>query len=331
MAVSFSYVHISDFHFCVEPLRRNAIGLINRNLWAALDTCRTQGKSLGLLSFAKPASYVRAIVSGVAQFCYERRRDVDGIIISGDLATTGLASDLNVAKTFVADPAKAAGFRSEAERPTLQAAKKDIFLLPGNHDRYASNLGATNSRTFDLIFERFLGRHDGVIGSWVRRRRECYIGFVFADFTLEERSHATNKLYAYGQGRVYEDVLQALKDRTLELRARYPGIGLNWILHFTPYDCGNRSLELIDWSSVAQSASALGVLTTLCGHTHQQTKIQTAGHTVYCAGSAGCIDSENSSTAHIIRYRHDEDGWRIARENFLWNSRRLCFDRQADD
>jgi hypothetical protein len=136
-------------------------------------------------------------------------------------------------------------------------------------------------------------------------------------------------LHVFGQGRVYEDVLADLKARTFKLKADYPDIALNWLVHFAPYECGS-FLKLIDWENIVSAAAAAGVTTTLCGHTHEQFKIQGGKHTIYCAGSAGCADSEMNSTVHILRFDIDTTV-SVRRENYKWNSRELEFERQPDD
>jgi predicted phosphodiesterase len=294
-----------------------------------MKAMRVQAQNLGVLSLAKPASFVPAIVSGVAQFCFERLRVVDGIIISGDLATTGTGVDLSVARAFV-DESSAGGFTTEGALPTLQASRRPIYVMAGNHDRYANNFATTNSRTFDLAFQDYLRNYNGFVGHWVRKKREQHFGFVFADFTLRTRMDGNGKLGAFGQGRVYDDILDELRSRTFRLRADYPEIVLNWMVHFAPYDCGS-SLELIDWDKIVDAATAAGVVSTICGHTHSQRKIQAPGHVIYCAGSSGCADSEHNSTVHILRYSVEAGQVSARRENFKWNSRALSFERQADD
>ena len=329
MATNFSYIHLSDFHFCTEPSRLNALNLIRRNVRETIDTCRAQSNLFGIASLAKPASYVPSITSGVAQFCYKHTRSIDGIIVSGDLATTGLTTDIGVARAFV-DDAPLSGFRSESRKPTLKSARRPIYVVPGNHDRYANNFATTNSRIFDLAFEDYLHNFNGYVGHWVRRKDGQYLGFVYADFTLRTRSDATSRLGAYGQGRVYQDVFENLKNQTFVLKNKYGGINISWILHFAPFDCGSH-LELIDWQQIAHAASAAGVQVTLCGHTHNQAKIQAYGHTIYCAGSAGCVDSEDRSTAHILRFEIDGQQFGVRRENYKWNGRQMKFERLTDD
>jgi hypothetical protein len=108
VAARFTYIQLSDVHFCTQPGRHNLISLMARRPRDYIDTCLRQAGELGFESLAKPVSFSPKIVSGVAQFCYQRsqQNDVDGILFTGDLATTGMMTDIGVARRFIseADP-----------------------------------------------------------------------------------------------------------------------------------------------------------------------------------------------------------------------------------
>ena len=314
----FRYLHLSDTHFCVEPLRRNAVTLMRRRPRDIIDTVFPQVGLLGFLSLAKPASYVPEIVSGAAQFCLERSNISDGIIVTGDLATTGMMSDIVVARSFISDRATN-GFLGDAGFPTLNAGNA-IDVLPGNHDNYTDNRGTPNCKHFALNFEQQMQNFENGVGYWVRRKQGKLIGFIYADFTLQSRMDASDRMIAvYGQGRVKDDVLSALKNRTFDLRSRFKDIALVWVIYFAPFDCGYR-LHLHNWQAVIDAAITLKVAATLCGHTHRASKSVISEHTVYCAGSAGCVDSERNSQVHIVNFDVDDNACRVSRENFIWDT-----------
>jgi hypothetical protein len=282
-----------------------------------IDAAWKQARNIGFLSLARPASYVPDIVSGVAQFCHERQSAVDGILVTGDLATTGMMSDIGVAYSFITEPANR-GFVTATRSPTLNFSDLPIYLVPGNHDKYGDDRASPNCKTFELKFESYLRKFGGGVGHWVREKQGRYLGFVYADFCLLSRGDASDKLYgAYGQGRVYEHILNELKHRTLNLRNRYKGICLVWVIHFAPFNCGVR-LELIDWWDIIKAALALGVRATLCGHTHRAEKYVVDDHVVYCGDSAGCVDSETDSRVHVVHLDVD-DTCQISRKNYVWS------------
>ncbi|KAB7782304.1 metallophosphoesterase family protein [Methylorubrum populi] len=320
---------MSDFHFCVEARRVNLLSLAHRRPRLTLDTCLLQARDLGFLSYAKPTSYSPQVVSAAAQFCFERRLSSDGIILTGDLATTGHQLDIAVARDYaMADAVD--GFVSQANRATLKASQLPLWVLPGNHDKYADNIATPRSRNFELTFGNLMPNFNKGVAHKVRRKRSEHVGIVFADFCLRERSDASNKLTGpYGQGRVHTDVLHEMESRTKYLRQKFPGITLVWAIHFAPYDCGN-SLALIDWTLVAKSAVINRVTATLCGHTHVASVLKSAGHTTYCAGSAGAIDQEYSSSVHIIRLTSGSDP-SVSRSNFAWDVSSGEFRQIKDD
>jgi hypothetical protein len=168
MSTRSSYIHLSDMHFCIQPMRQNAFTLFKRRPRNFIDTGRRFG--LGFLSLAKPASYVPDIVSGVAQFCFERAFVVDGILLTGDLATTGMMIDIGVASSFIKEPAQS-GFVTEKLFPTLKASNLPIFIVPGNHDKYLDNRGAPNCKNFELTFEVYMRNYLSGVGHWVRRKK----------------------------------------------------------------------------------------------------------------------------------------------------------------
>jgi hypothetical protein len=156
--------------------------------------------------------------------------------------------------------------------------------------------------------------YHGGVGHSVQLKGQCYVGFVYADFALQEPVDALDRAVGlYGQGRVYGEIMNELRDLTLSLRNRFKGINLFWIIHFAPFDCGYK-LRLIDWEEIIQAAPSLGVIATLCGHTHKTAKYIQEKHTVYCGGSAGCVDSETDSLIQVINL--DVEGHcRITRQN----------------
>jgi 3',5'-cyclic AMP phosphodiesterase CpdA len=103
----FRFIHLSDFHFCLHPLRRNLKMLHRRRLWEQIDSLRNQTRDLGITTLISPSSYDPAITAAVARFCYDRRNIIDAIVVSGDLATTGKVVDLASAKSFIEDAALA--------------------------------------------------------------------------------------------------------------------------------------------------------------------------------------------------------------------------------
>jgi 3',5'-cyclic AMP phosphodiesterase CpdA len=314
---SFNYIHISDTHLCIQPGRRNVLYLVQRNVRRNIDTIFQQAQGIGFASVLRPASYVPEIVAGAAQFCIEREAIVDGLIFTGDLATTGIATDINVAYSFITTP-PTGGFYSSPRTPTLAFLPPDIMhVLPGNHDKFDDDFGTPNGRNFELRFGTMPNFSRGV-GHWIDEKQGQYLGFLSADFTLRARGDAADKVVgAYGQGRVYQDVLDELVARSLQLRTQLPNIFLVWVIHFAPYECGY-DIRLLDFDQVIEAAIRLKIVATLCGHTHKSFKMTIDQHIIYCSGSAGSIDKEDDSRIHML-YFNINDTCHVERENFIWD------------
>ncbi len=313
----FTYIHLSDTHFCIQPSRRSVQQLVQRDLRNKIDTTYKQFKTFGLASILRPASYVPEIIAGAAQFCFERAGVVDGVIITGDLATTGIATDMNVAHSFITAP-PTAGFYSAPRSPTIGFMEGYITLVPGNHDKYADDYGTPNGKNFELRFGSYMPNFRSGVGHWVDQKDGRKPGFIVADFSLQSRSDAEDKVIgAFGQGRVYYDVLDEVTNRSLLLRRKYSNIPLVWIIHFAPFDCGY-SIKLVDFDKVIDAAIRLKIAVTLCGHTHRSSKLMVDGHIVYCGGSTGCVDKEHDARIQLMHFDVDKD-CRAIRHNFLWD------------
>jgi hypothetical protein len=147
---------------------------------------------------------------------------------------------------------------------------------------------------------------------------------VYADFTLQQRLDAWDKFVAaYGQGRVYVDVLKTLIEKTRRLQRESNVDCVIWAIHFAPFACGY-GLCLIDHEDLVNSAEELGVNAILCGHTHDAHVEARKGFNIYCSGAAGSIDREEKALLHVFNI--DIDGsCSLWRENYRWNPAESAF------
>lgn len=326
---NFRFIHLSDLHLCVQSERRNIPYLLGRNVRHIIDTVETQPQRLGLTSLFKPASYVPEIMAGVAQFCFDQADTIDGLIATGDLATTGMGLDIEAAYSFLSTPPASTFYRS-TRSPTLGFLRDIAFVLPGNHDKFADLRATPNSKMFELKFAEYMPNFSQGVGHCVFEKQGRRLAFVFADFSLLSRFDATDKLVTvFGQGRVYQDILDGLQRRTLNLRRRFDNLHVSWVIHFAPFNCG-LSLELLDFDQFIDRALHLKIRAVLCGHTHKSQKTTIDQLTIYCSGSGGCVDSEDDSRIHIIEYDVNAD-CTISRSNFVWDQNAFEFLRVAPD
>lgn len=314
----FSYIHLSDFHFCQQPLRKNALSLRGRRWADVIDTLSDQRKQLGFSSFFLPVSFDPEIAKGVAQFCADWQDGVDGIIITGDLATTGITADIRVAEQFIKEPAAAAHLTAN-RTPTISSFGLPVHLFAGNHDRYVNNAAKPFSNYFDFVFSDYMNLKSEFIGSWVSEKDGRHLAFVHADFSLQMRLAASfpRGAMAYGQGRVYVDVLDDLRNETIAIRQGIKGVHVIWMVHFAPYECGP-ALRLHDHQRLIDASRALGIEVILCGHTHEALAKSSASQIIYCAGSSCCVDNVGGCMVHVIDFDVNAS-LNVTRSTFVWD------------
>lgn len=124
MPPDFRLLHASDLHLATAP---GQIGVAD--LWS-VGLC-------GLPRLSLVSSYDDSLLHQLARFAKARAPEIDGIVLTGDLATTGHPGDLAVALDFVTGPADPThGWLTADGRPTLGGIGCPLWLLPGNHDRF---------------------------------------------------------------------------------------------------------------------------------------------------------------------------------------------------
>lgn len=330
MSTIFRYIHFSDTHFCIYPNRTNLSALLRRGPSGKIDIRNpfVQRKALGFESFAWPASFSPRVVSGVAQFCVDQSPECDAILVTGDLATTGIATDIEVANTFLT-AAPQTGYVTGSNRfPTISGCGVPIIVLPGNHDKYVDNKATPDSKTFELKFGNLMPNYRARVGHTVHSKGDVHLGIISGDFSLTSKGSASRRNGHYGQGRVSADTLQELQSRTLELRKKYDAIEFMWMVHFAPFNCG-RMIELVDWEKLVDAATALRVKVSLCGHTHRTHRVDAGRHTILGAGTAGCVEGRDTMV-HVISI---EIGYSasVMRENFRWNPKNFQFEHDSFD
>ncbi len=230
---------------------------------------------------------------GANQFDSQGRPQFDGLIITGDLATTGERPDLREAYDFIdAPPAVGAPFTPNG-KPTLRGAVTQLDLLPGNHDRYRSayTFYLPGGKQFDRVFCpgamrgqpywcQGQGYGQALTGAVAGKAR---LNVLKADFSLRSRDRG-KRHYGLpgwlGQGRVLKSILfgkpggprglvaetQMWRDYFIQQLNLTP-VNI-WAIHFDPFST-DELLKLLDSDLLVGAAKAAGVTAILCGHTHE--------------------------------------------------------------
>lgn len=293
----FRLLHISDLHLSRQPNRHN----IQTSSQSKAGFLRTLFKHPG--SSFYPATFDQDLAESVARFAYNRRNAIDTILITGDIATTGLKEDLKPAFRYVDDPAVGT-WLAKGDFPTLQGANRKICLIPGNHDRYESNSGNAGGTNFDAIFSKYWPSTSPVQSTVFAKSGDTHLGIITVDFTLAKNADATKApLAKLGQGRAYPNRIAQLEQATIQAKAKYKNIAIIWAMHFPPeYSASSRSLQLCDGDKVTQAASRQEIPLILAGHQHEKLDYKVQGTQIICAGTSASLDRNKGNTLHELTF-----------------------------
>ena len=278
------------------------------------------------------SSFDTRLLYCLCNFIEDEAPRLNAIVVTGDLATTGLKVDLDRALSFLEGPIN----------PSIAIVPDDKkLILPGNHDRFVYTkegfLYAPGGPLFDNHFKRFWD--NPVTAYEPLRSGNLSVIIIGADFGLQNKKHCTFpllKLSRLAQGLVYTKILEELVQVTnyvehKEQDADYVPVVL-WAVHFPPYfkykDAGwfarrlnNLTKNLIDEKLLVRAAKQNRVQAILAGHTHEPQDYPTrkSGVRVLCAGSATqddpgdkqcqmievALGSANQPTISIVEYEPD--------------------------
>jgi len=302
-------LHISDLHIAQFPERKE---FSPREFLSPGNFTRTAREG----TYA--ASYSSGKLSAVVALAYKIKDSLDAIVITGDLATSGLEYDLKKALEFVEGP-------PDAENPSLSedgiatisgVGVGKIILLPGNHDRYHEwrdafdlvSLGYTpGNKKFHVVFQ---GHWQNDVRTTLIEKDNLAVVICAADFSLRRRldAHLPQPANWHAQGRVYtEDILPELVVQTQAARAdciqRNLEVVVIWALHFPPaFPNAASYMRLLDEEEVIAATNESQVACILAGHTHKQVAypLRNSNSYVFCAGSASQADVEDGNYCQMI-------------------------------
>ncbi len=261
-------LHVSDFHFCVEPRRENLYLRLRRPKSRTISHFLSENTRI---SFWRPESYDPDLADALAMFCAENVDEIDLVLVTGDLATTGLANDLGVAKSFVEAPVTS-GYLAANGTASIHHEDLPVFVMPGNHDRYRGDSAEPGSNTFDLSFaktdENSYRSTDSIV---LEAGDGDLLGIISCDHCLGVAGDADIPvaLCKYGQGRVYESRLLQLERETENMRRKHKRINILWVSHFPLFDGVPFGLKLKYKENLLALAEKMGIEIILSGHVHR--------------------------------------------------------------
>jgi DNA repair exonuclease SbcCD nuclease subunit len=247
----------------------------------------------------------------LAETINELQEYIDGILLTGDISVTGSRTDLNIAISAILSQTEKGASRPSAmlsrggSAINLTGSTKPIFILPGNHDRHCGIAGFPGALFYDFFSSHWHAGTGGVQSYLIPDDESPILAIVCADFSLKKIGDCSTLGGHWGQGKVYPEILQKLREETLQVRSDYTNCGVIWAIHFAPayekYNVLNREMTLIEAQSLLQEADRLGIGYILCGHTHKAASYADSPTNVHiqCAGTAACVGQKNETVIHL--------------------------------
>jgi 3',5'-cyclic AMP phosphodiesterase CpdA len=293
-------LQLSDLHMAVTP---NRYGLpdVLQQLHAAQGVERLELFASLMRRDSLLGSHSPVLATAVEKWFDANSHDIDAIIVTGDLATTGEMSDLLIAKNWLDE----------------LAPFTPVAVMPGNHDRFQgeSTLYQPGCSNFDTLFRSWTCGQ-GVQTLWSGGG----VTVIGADLSLQAGDQGDEFLVGHlGRGRVHEETIEALHEQSWPIVQR--GDVLLWAIHFEP-GCSDETLALLNEELLADELkSNVGHYDTpmpsaiICGHTHQASRVkQFAGVPVLCCGST-MQRSENGNWLNVVEI----DGGKVTLRPFRYN------------
>lgn len=313
MPTKFTFMQISDLHLSASPNRLHWLSYIQRPVRFAAHRSR-----YGLSN--DPSSHKIDLAEATARVIYERRRNIDCVIVSGDLATTGTKKDLRVAKDFIEAPGSK--YLTGSDGPTLGPSGLPVLLLPGNHDRYVDEGGDAGGRHFDGAFKGHWGKTHPYVDHHIIERNGSVVAFIQADFCLRSNRDCDSPSYfhKWGQGYVHSDILRDLVDLTTDIRRVHRQACIIWVIHFTPIDACDKFLRLIRYKRLLRAADRAKVNAILCGHLHTTRSFSYGNVKIFSAGSACSVDAGEDNAIQFVDLYADSGRWSIRSRALYWDN-----------
>jgi 3',5'-cyclic AMP phosphodiesterase CpdA len=316
----FRLLHASDLHFAS---RASQIPWWEPKAFKALP--RTEWVS----AVSSARSFDRDIAQKLRIQFLQRLSDVDAIVITGDIATTGSRVDLDVAKDYFLGGRQFWESKlAEVNTASLVQSSRMVFM-PGNHDRFAPPLLGPTSHEFesDTHFgndwtagQSTADIEFGFVRSTEVKVQECSLVICSIDLALESSDQANERFGTWGQGIVTERRLRALRLSTIKHRQTRKEV--IWAIHFAPAFEGRKSAtSLIGEAGLIDLAKEMNVRLILCGHEHMSRwyKVPNTETWALCAGTALSYREPENSYLELSLEIAEESVTRCSVIRHRWN------------
>lgn len=349
--ITFRIAHLSDLHFSTVTHRLNpweAEEAIRQRAAAVMAELRRNRGGNRISQVLYPSTFEPDVAISLLRRLAGELPELDALIVTGDLATTGHSDDMQVARNYFAgsipidwDPA------AVTPPPSLLENSIPILTLPGNHDRYEGIALIPGALSYERLFGKYwdLDRghaysfEESAGGARVRatalQKGSFGLGIVLGDFSLAAASDGEGLTGYIGQGRVAHEILEAMLNATDALRTEASEqevkSSIIWAIHFAPsFPDTPNTLRLINEQSLLSAAAANGIPLVLCGHTHEPREYvhaSTPQVRILCSGSSTGTSVHEHHSYGRIDICLDESGAvaSIMPNRFAWNWDTLRF------
>jgi 3',5'-cyclic AMP phosphodiesterase CpdA len=342
-------VHASDLHFSARPGFTNIYDRSGKAAWFREILSSNFRDALIPSSFS---------VDKAAAFSFEIAHDaatIDAIIITGDIATTGVREDLNAAHNFLygAIPDEWSPIKSSFKPLVGVENMPPVILMPGNHDRYTVPLLYPGSLEFENVFGRywnFHGRQDNrfpnhkFVRTTFLQKENSFLALCTVDFSLTDPNQADSSLDAYlGQGRVRKrshsnEALEPLDELVAHTEwflnesknKHWDKSPMIWCVHFPPaYPGISRNMQLIDEGELLHCAKQFDVRLILSGHTHKfdDYLARNVSRVVCCGTTTSTATDSGNQYLELLIDTDNPEGLRVVQK--CWDSRKKEFTAEA--
>jgi 3',5'-cyclic AMP phosphodiesterase CpdA len=320
----FSLLHMSDLHLGRDSTKISIFDdRVIRN-WRQII-----GPNLSRVGLQH--THCSTLAQEVARTIWDQSFRLDALIISGDIATTGMYQDLLAGLQFIAarPNARKRHLTSLGEGTIFNSDGPEVLLMPGNHDRFHDSFGTPGSPNFETVFFNYWDKSDRVKATVLMDdESEDHLAVVLADFSLRKIGDASPPVYFPGQGLAHEDVLKKLILKTKHIRIEHKKAGVIWVIHFPPSATDSdysESLMLLGYRDVLRAAMVNNISIILSGHIHvNKTFPPDNGVVVSCAASACCYIERyfDGNWIHILDLEVNDKSAQIkTREDFKFDDK----------
>lgn len=315
-------VHISDLHIGEDADLNDYTTIPKMKLWDHL--LKSQRRKIDhpgtRYASRSTCSHRGEVIPHLERFIAQAAKSSEAIVVTGDLARTGLQSDLEAALEVMRGVSRAAVGSESHCLPT--------FLVPGNHDRWNDESGSAGGTNFDSVFHSFWSAGRGGVQSHTVASRTSAapeIRLVSADLCLLRSTDGgrPTMIARRGRGRAYRRTIRRLIVETRRLRQTAPSALIIWMVHFPPIEKGEkyyRRLRLVNHGLLTRAANRLKIRAILAGHTHQFGTRTYGDIQVITAGSASCVSRNSANSVHLLRVDASSSPPTILRANYLYNN-----------